>query len=52
MSAADDRPPHFLVCPPGYFDTDFAFNPFMTYRERFRPRRAWRQWKRLVGRLE
>jgi N-dimethylarginine dimethylaminohydrolase len=51
-SAAPDPPPGFLVCPPDYFDTDFLFNPFMTYREKVRPRRARTQWRRLVRALE
>ena len=44
--------PRFLVCPPDHFDTDYLFNPFMTYRERVRPRRARRQWHRLVRALQ
>jgi N-dimethylarginine dimethylaminohydrolase len=44
--------PSFLVCPPDHFDTHFLFNPFMTYRERVRPRRARAQWRRLVRTLE
>ena len=44
--------PSFLVCPPDHFDTHFLFNPFMTHRERVRPRRARRQWQRLVSTLE
>jgi N-dimethylarginine dimethylaminohydrolase len=51
-AAAPDPPPGFLVCPPDYFDTDFLFNPFMTYREKVRPRRARTQWRRLVRALE
>ncbi len=42
----------FLVCPPDYFDTDFLFNPFMTYREKVKPHRARSQWRRLVRTLE
>lgn len=46
------RASSFLVCPPDHFDTHFLFNPFMTYRERVRPRRARAQWRRLVSTLE
>lgn len=46
------RRPRFLMCEPEHYDVHFMFNPWMPYTERVDRRKAFRQWRSLVGAIE
>lgn len=39
--------PHFLLCPPDYFDAHFLFNPWLSYTDTVDKEEAYTQWRAL-----